>query len=158
MPRSGRLPNRAATFPLNLAQPLVSRLLVVLTTTPWTDHPALSQAVSEHLANLGLVGWTIRRAQTRNYLLWRQRVRLQSDEAILVLPNFAAHVPRQVATALVLADILAAERPCARRQLSATLMERHAALSLSQTGLTPSDLAPFADALLLRAAENGWLL
>lgn len=158
MPRFGRLPNRAATFPLNLAQPLVSRLLLVLTTTPWADHPALSHAVSDHLANLDLSGWTIRRAPARNYLLWRQRGWLQSNEAVLVLPNFAAHVPRHVATALVLADILAVERRSARRPLSVPLMQRHAALSLSQTGLSPPDLASFADALLLRAVENGWLL
>lgn len=158
MPRSGRLPRRAATFPLHLAQYLVFRPLLVLTTTRWTDHPAVSHAMANHLANLRLSGWSVRRAPMRNYLLWRQRSRRQLDEAFLVLPSFAAHVPRHVATALVLADLLAAERRSTYQALAANLAGRQAALSLSQTGLTPPDLAAFADALLPRAAENGWLL
>ena len=65
-----------------------TKLLLVLTTTSWKPDPRLSSWFNAQVEDMRASGWTVRRAQQRNHLLWRNgaTVRL-AKHRLVVLPS-----------------------------------------------------------------------
>lgn len=136
---------------------LPTKVLLALTTQPWTHQRHRSAPYAAYLEAMQLSGWSLRTAHARNYLLWRNGRRRRSGETILVLPEFSERAPLRIERLVVLADLLESERftsPTASRDMLA----RQSALAMSEFGMTLDGLADTAEMALVSAVRNGWLL
>lgn len=93
--------------------PLIQKVLLYLTTSPWRHLESVSPQIEALLAEMKRMGWRIRLATPRNYLLWRHWLHGQRRKfPVLVLahPLQAFTVPEL--NVLFATDLFDARKRC----------------------------------------------